>query len=56
MEAERGIKKAKTASHSAPVVDWKVLKYLPGFGGHFCSEALPHALPEAQNNPQKVCI
>lgn len=33
--------------------DWKSLKYFAGFGGHFCSETLPHALPHAQNNPQK---
>lgn len=33
---------------------WGALEYLPGFGGHFCSEALPNALPKGQNNPQKV--
>lgn len=30
------------------------LKYQSGFGNHFSSEALPGALPEAQNTPQKV--
>ncbi|XP_065175363.1 homogentisate 1,2-dioxygenase-like [Sycon ciliatum] len=29
------------------------LKYLAGFGNEFQSEALPNALPEGQNNPQK---
>jgi homogentisate 1,2-dioxygenase len=29
------------------------LKYLSGFGGEKTSEALPGALPEGQNNPQK---
>ncbi|RLN74879.1 hypothetical protein BBJ28_00005294 [Nothophytophthora sp. Chile5] len=33
---------------------WDALTYLPGFGGHFCSEALPNALPVGQNNPQRV--
>jgi homogentisate 1,2-dioxygenase len=33
---------------------WSALEYLPGFGGHFCSEALPNALPKGQNNPQQV--
>ncbi|GLD96507.1 hypothetical protein PINS_up005190 [Pythium insidiosum] len=38
---------------SSKNVPWEDLEYLPGFGGHFCSEALPDALPKAQNNPQK---
>eukprot|EP00040_Diaphanoeca_grandis_P019798 m.104864 g.104864 ORF g.104864 m.104864 type:complete len:437 (-) comp27599_c0_seq2:175-1485(-) len=29
------------------------LKYMPGFGNDFESEALPDALPKGQNNPQK---
>lgn len=29
------------------------LKYMPGFGNYHVSEALPHALPESQNAPQK---
>jgi len=29
------------------------LQYLPGFGNHFSSEALPNALPDGQNNPQR---
>mmetsp|Transcript_14061 Transcript_14061/g.16014 ORF Transcript_14061/g.16014 Transcript_14061/m.16014 type:complete len:489 (+) Transcript_14061:208-1674(+) len=29
------------------------LKYLSGFDTYICSEALPHALPKGQNNPQK---
>jgi homogentisate 1,2-dioxygenase len=29
------------------------LTYLSGFGNHFESEAIPGALPEGQNNPQK---
>lgn len=33
---------------------WGSLEYLPGFGGHFCSEALPNALPKGQNSPQQV--
>lgn len=40
-------KKARTSSA------WEELAYQPGFGGHFCSETLPGALPKAQNNPQK---
>ena len=32
---------------------WDDLSYLPGFGNHFSSEALPNALPATQNNPQK---
>ena len=31
----------------------KELGYLPGFGNHFSSEALPEALPVGQNSPQK---
>lgn len=27
--------------------------YMPGFGNHFVTEALPSALPEGQNSPQK---
>ncbi|KJE96336.1 homogentisate 1,2-dioxygenase HgmA [Capsaspora owczarzaki ATCC 30864] len=30
------------------------LKYMPGFGNHFATEALPNALPVGQNSPQ-VC-
>jgi homogentisate 1,2-dioxygenase len=30
------------------------LKYMSGLGGYYSSEALPNALPKAQNNPQ-VC-
>ncbi|GAA0683388.1 homogentisate 1,2-dioxygenase [Marinobacterium maritimum] len=30
------------------------LSYLSGFGNHFSSEALPGALPQAQNSPQKA--
>ena len=29
------------------------LNYLSGFGNHHASEAVPGALPEGQNNPQK---
>ncbi|MGH8181783.1 MAG: homogentisate 1,2-dioxygenase [Steroidobacteraceae bacterium] len=29
------------------------LKYLQGFGNHFASEALPGALPEGRNSPQR---
>ncbi|MGH8270614.1 MAG: homogentisate 1,2-dioxygenase, partial [Steroidobacteraceae bacterium] len=28
------------------------LRYLPGFGNHFATEALPGALPEGRNSPQ----
>ncbi|MEW6056685.1 MAG: homogentisate 1,2-dioxygenase [Bdellovibrionota bacterium] len=30
------------------------LKYLSGFGNHFSTEAIPGALPQGQNSPQKV--
>lgn len=30
---------------------WDEIKYQSGFGNHFSSEALPGALPLAQNNP-----
>ena len=30
------------------------LKYQSGFGNHFATEALPDALPQGQNSPQKV--
>ena len=30
-----------------------VLNYLPGFGSHHVSEAIPGALPDGQNSPQK---
>lgn len=42
------------AQTAKKATDWDALEYLPGFGGHFCSEALPQALPKGQNNPQKV--
>ena len=29
------------------------LKYLQGFGNHFASEAVPGALPEGRNSPQR---
>ena len=29
------------------------LKYMPGFGNDFETEALPDALPQGQNSPQK---
>jgi homogentisate 1,2-dioxygenase len=29
------------------------LKYLAGFGNHFATEALPGALPEGRNSPQR---
>ncbi|MCA0343507.1 MAG: homogentisate 1,2-dioxygenase, partial [Proteobacteria bacterium] len=29
------------------------LKYMPGFGNDFETEALPGALPQGQNSPQK---
>ncbi|NLO80544.1 MAG: homogentisate 1,2-dioxygenase [Xanthomonadaceae bacterium] len=29
------------------------LRYMPGFGNHFATEALPGALPEGQNSPQR---
>ncbi|HEX8757006.1 MAG TPA: homogentisate 1,2-dioxygenase [Steroidobacteraceae bacterium] len=29
------------------------LRYLPGFGNHFATEALPGALPEGRNSPQR---
>jgi homogentisate 1,2-dioxygenase len=29
------------------------LAYMPGFGNHFASEALPGALPQGQNSPQR---
>jgi homogentisate 1,2-dioxygenase len=29
------------------------LAYLPGFGNHFATEALPGALPQGQNSPQR---
>ena len=29
------------------------LRYLQGFGNHFASEALPGALPEGRNSPQR---
>jgi homogentisate 1,2-dioxygenase len=32
------------------------LKYLSGFGNNFESEALPGALPEGQNNPQRCAL
>lgn len=31
----------------------KPYKYNEGFGNHFCSEALPEALPKGRNSPQK---
>ena len=34
--------------------DSNVLKYQSGFGNDFATEALPGALPESQNSPQKV--
>lgn len=27
--------------------------YMPGFGNHFSSEAVPDSLPKGQNTPQK---
>ena len=27
--------------------------YLPGFGGHFATEAVPGALPQGRNSPQR---
>ena len=33
--------------------EWNELEYHAGFGNHFCSEALPNALPERLNNPQQ---
>src|ERR1700693_2461102 len=36
-----------------PAVD-ATLRYQSGFGNEFSSEALPGALPEGQNSPQRV--
>ncbi|KAF4321843.1 hypothetical protein BBO99_00003933 [Phytophthora kernoviae] len=44
---------ATTKPQIEPSKSWDALPYLPGFGNHFCSEALPNALPKGQNNPQK---
>ena len=32
------------------------LRYQSGFGSEFASEALPGALPEGQNSPQRACL
>jgi homogentisate 1,2-dioxygenase len=42
-------KTSKTTTKAAPA-----LSYLPGFGNHFVSEAVPGALPEGQNSPQRA--
>lgn len=44
---------APTAKKARTTSAWEELTYQPGFGGHFCSETLPGALPKGQNNPQK---
>ena len=40
-------KRAKTDASSGEY------EYMPGFGNHFSTEALPGALPKGMNNPQK---
>ena len=32
----------------------KALSYLSGFGNYLSTEAVPGALPEGQNNPQRA--
>jgi homogentisate 1,2-dioxygenase len=42
-----------TVHTPAPKAAALTTSYLPGFGAHHVSEALPGALPEGQNSPQK---
>jgi homogentisate 1,2-dioxygenase len=41
------------AAHAAGTAG-PVLRYQSGFGGHFATEALPGALPQGRNSPQRV--
>jgi len=43
----------KTAKKAAAARTATPLAYLVGFGNHFATEALPGALPQGQNSPQK---
>src|ERR1700761_9035083 len=43
-----------TVHTPAPKSAARAEAYLPGFGAHHVTEAIPGALPEGQNSPQKV--
>ena len=51
-ERRRGASRAARPAESA-VAD-AALSYQSGFGNHFATEALPGALPEGQNSPQRA--
>src|ERR1043165_8924286 len=51
-ERRRGVSRAARPAESA-VAD-AALSYQSGFGNHFATEALPGALPEGQNSPQRA--
>src|SRR6266550_3463517 len=44
----------KTAARRSAGVSAAAVSYQSGFGSEFATEALPGALPQGQNSPQKV--
>src|SRR5215467_11653296 len=43
----------QTTSRSASGSGWGELNYQSGFGNHFATEAVPGALPQGRNSPQR---